>query len=428
MRKILWLLMMLPTVASSATWFWRPNTGTYGLANGSSYQNAWSKESQIKWGLMKAGDKLFVCGRHDTGYLDRKLQTGRSDITISGNCPGDPGSILSVGERFEPNEWRGPSVSGVYTRPYAGSPSLALDDLGQLRLLGRIPTAKSPCRTYFYSGGTFYYRPCGRPLTVLPTGGSPAVRITHDRVTVEYLALRNAGTGIEVRNARGVIIRHSTIWEHAGIGIALSGSTSDGKIQYNEIHNVTDGIYAMAGTWDRHDRWLIEGNFIHDIGGSGDSHGIGWQSGSDLVIRNNAIFRPAGSGITIYAWRNQENSRNLIEGNTILDVVRSSLESNERGIELSGDSCWNRPDLRRNDVIRNNIVYNAAEGIYVKFVAAPGENSGVTIEDNQIKARKTGIRWGNPNGGTAPELTLDRNSINAPLKLDPVTSSSDFCG
>ena len=248
-------------------------------------------------------------------------------------------------------------------------------------------------------------------------------RIRHDRVTLEYLGIRNGGSGVGVMNATGVNLRHLHIWQHTGIGIALTGRTSDGKIQFNEIHDVRGGIYANTGGHDdaeRHDRWLVEGNMIHDIYGEGDAHGIGWQSGSDNVFRRNFILRAAGSGIVIYAWRHAENSRNLIEDNVIVDVVQKSVEQWQGGIGLTGDSCWASLDNRRGDIIRNNIIENVAEGIYAKAGPTAGGNYGALIEGNRISARQNGIRWANPNGGPAPDLPMRKNVIDAPRVLLPL--------
>lgn len=425
------LVLLLPPRATAANWFWRPNSATQGAENGRSYGSAWRKDSQIAWGDMRDGDTLFVCGRHDTGYSDRSIRTGRGNITISGDCPGDPGEIISVGIRFTPDMWQGPNADGVYRSHYSGSPSSAMDDIGQLLRLDAAPTSRSPCRSYFHASEVLHYKPCGPPRVMYPTGGGPVVGVYHDNVTVERLLIRNAGTGIEVRDARGTRLRHLRVMEHTGIGILLAGRTSDGVIEFNEIQDVTDGIYAVAsgnpGSTDRHDRWRVEGNLIRDIGGSGDSHGIGWQSGSDNTFLRNSILRAAGSGITIYAWRTQENARNRIEDNSIIDVVGNGSASNQRGIELSGDKCWTSADHRAGDVIRNNIISNVTEGIYVKAVAGGKAGARARIEGNQITARRTGIRWASPNGGPPPDLPMADNRIEAPRKLEPVTGPWDLC-
>lgn len=426
-----WLLLALlaPSLGAAAEWYWRPNEGSYGDQSGTSYRDAWSTEEQIRWDRMRQGDTLFICGRHDTGYRDRSLATGRADVTISGACPGDPGELVSVGTRFLPQQWTGPGPGGVYRASYSGSPSIAMDEIGQLRRLATVPDADSPCRSYHHAAGVLYYKPCGPPLRFYPTGGSPVVSIRHDGVTLEHLSIRNGGSGVEVRDAAGVTLRRLRVWEHSGIGIILAGRTRGGAIRSSEIHDVTDGIYAVAAgggaSTDRHDGWTVEGNLIHDISGSGDSHGIGWQSGSDNVFRRNFILRAAGSGITIYAWRDKENSRNLIEGNVILEVVRKAGESNQRGVELSGDSCWTSPGLRRGDVIRDNYIEDVAEGVYVKAMA--GADSGVLVEGNHIRARQTGVRWANPSGGPAPELVVRDNDIIAPRPLHPVNSRRLDC-
>jgi hypothetical protein len=380
---------------------------------------------------MKEGDRLLICGRHDTGYLDRELVTGRAGITISGDCPGDPGEIVSVGVRLTPDSWKGPDVNGVYAAAYSGSPGIAIDAIGRLILLPAAPDANSPCRSYFHEEGVFYYRPCGPPLIVYGGGGAPVVDIRHDDVVLEHLSIRNGGLGVRVQEARRVTLRHLHIWEHSGLGILLAGNTSDGKVQFSEIHDVTDGILAIARPValpeERHDGWLLEGNFIHDVSGSSDSHAIGWQSGSDNVFRHNFILRAAGSGITIYAWRDRVNSRNLIENNVIVDVVKRSMEGNQRGVELSSDACLSSLENRRGDVIRNNVIENVAEGIYAKAGPTTGGRVGVIIEGNRVKAREIGIMWANPNGGMAPDLPMWGNLIEAPQRFKPLHSGRLDC-
>jgi len=419
--------------APAADWYWRPNTASYGKQSGASYADAWSREDQIDWRRMQAGDRLLVCGRHDTGYLDRRIEPGRGGITISGACPGDPGEIISVGARLLPAAWEGPDAEGVYRVRYAGSPGIAMDALGRLNRLDAMPTGGSPCRSFHHAGGVFYYRPCGPPQAVYPGGGPPVVSIRHDSVTLEYLQIRNGDHAVEVSGASGAVLRHLRIFEHTGHGIVLSGRTSAGAIRFNEIHDVAGGIITLAGGAGsaggdfRHDGWLVEGNVIHDVYGSVDAHAIGWAAGSDNVFRRNFIYRAAGSGITIYAWKHQETARNLIEDNVVLDVIRRSIEANQRGIELSGDNCWAVAQQRRGDIIRNNLVENVAEGIYVKFAPLPGAEPAVRIEGNRIRARETGIRWASAMGGPAPEPAMSGNEVSAPRRLRPVATSAGFC-
>jgi len=109
--------------APAADWYWRPNTASYGKQSGASYADAWSREDQIDWRRMQAGDRLLVCGRHDTGYLDRRIEPGRGGITISGACPGDPGEIISVGARLLPAAWEGPDAEGVTGRAMPDRPA-----------------------------------------------------------------------------------------------------------------------------------------------------------------------------------------------------------------------------------------------------------------------------------------------------------------
>jgi Concanavalin A-like lectin/glucanases superfamily len=96
--KSLLILVLAVTIncAFAATWYVRPNGGSYGTENGTSYANAWDGFSNIVWGTngVVAGDTLYICGAHLDTYLDVGASGSEGAlITIRGDYSNDPGSI-----------------------------------------------------------------------------------------------------------------------------------------------------------------------------------------------------------------------------------------------------------------------------------------------------------------------------------------------
>ncbi len=80
-------------------------------------------------------------------------------------------------------------------------------------------------------------------------------------------------------------------------GVTLSGGTGY-RVLYNEVENVGHcGVKAMS---HGEHGFLIEGNFIHDLGQTQHDHGIYCPS-DDGIIRKNLILNSAGYGIHAYS-------------------------------------------------------------------------------------------------------------------------------
>lgn len=403
------LLGLCAPSASAEDWYWRPylKAGKYGLGDGTTYNDAWAASTAIDWGAIQPGDTLFICGLHDNGYGDRSLTVGRSGtayrrLTISGDCPGDPGTILSTGEKFSTTGWSGPDAQGVYWRAYGGTPSQAIDAEGYLIAADEPLTARSPCRSYYFSPAEkrFFYRPCGVPRVVYPMGPSPVILIRNQNyVTIADLAVSNAGRLIEVHGSTGIRLLRLHLHYAKYYSITLNGSTSAGRISGNLISDVGNGPYAV-GAEGVHDDWIVENNLIQNVYGTSDSHGIGWQDGNRNVIRHNRLRNIEGSGITFYhTGRGATMSDNIIEDNEIAEVrsAASSRATNQRGIEFSGHNCPRTAD----DAIRNSIRFNRLSGIereaiYVK-AARPSSAGTYSVElvGNTVDRAGQGIVWFN---------------------------------
>lgn len=367
---------LLPTCGLAADWYWRPAGKDYGRANGTSYSNAWSSDQAIRWDRMRPGDRLLVCGKHDRGYLDRKLIVKASGVTITGACGSDPGSIVSTGRPIE--NWTTSAVPGVFHALYSGLARTALDsNLEPLKWSRKPLTGSSRCGSFYSSQhpiGILSIKPCQGIETVYPQGDAPVILIEADDVVVENLSLMNAGRLIEVRDSDRVTLRNLTLRHAKDVAIHLTGSTRSGEIQSSNIAFVGNGIYAStrAGTAESHDDWLVEGNTITDVRGNLDAHGIGWQVGSRNQIRQNRILR-ANTGITFYRWADALSGSigNTIEANEISEMRRQYADPRSnglgRGIEFGGDNCPPSSDLVIENTIRWNSIRDVDDlAVYVK--------------------------------------------------------------
>ncbi|MCK4510450.1 right-handed parallel beta-helix repeat-containing protein [bacterium] len=114
-------------------------------------------------------------------------------------------------------------------------------------------------------------------------------------VTVDGFTLRHGDNGIRVY-PDNVIIKNCTIYENYGdgstnynhgMGIFTDGS-NDSEILNNHIYDNSEmGVYATG------ERFLIDGNVIHDNGGTANSsfsYGLLMNATLDCVVSDNAIF------------------------------------------------------------------------------------------------------------------------------------------
>ena len=101
-------------------------------------------------------------------------------------------------------------------------------------------------------------------------------------------------------------------------GVTLSGGCGN-RVLYNEVENVGHcGIKAM----DHGEKgYLIEGNYLHDLGHTGHDHGIYCPS-DDGVIRKNLITNSTGYGVHAYeAPKRIIITHNIIAGHADAGIV-----------------------------------------------------------------------------------------------------------
>jgi hypothetical protein len=140
-------------------------------------------------------------------------------------------------------------------------------------------------------------------------------------------------------------------------GVTLSGGTGY-RVLYNEVENVGHcGVKAM----DHGEHgFLIDGNFLHDLGQTQHDHGIYCPS-PDGVIRRNLILNSTGYGI--HAYSRPERifiSHNIVAGHAAYGIVLGGPDAKvyhnvvfgnrEGGLFFFRTAC-------RNAVVENNIFW-----------------------------------------------------------------------
>ena len=152
-----------------------------------------------------------------------------------------------------------------------------------------------------------------------------------------------------------------------GVADAYTAS-HDNTYQYNTVYGFTQrGFWSLQYT----NNVTIENNIIHDVGNAGiDFDGAGYPD-YNCIARGNIIYNVGGRGIEL------ENAFNgIVEGNIIHDSDKWAISLINYGPGIAHDE-WRDDDT--NTIVRNNLVYNTAEGGIVLH-ACPG----VKIYNNTV--------------------------------------------
>lgn len=352
---------------------------------------------------MQPGDILYFCGLHKNGNGDGQIVTGAPGITISGDCPNNPGVLWSTGRRL--TRWGAANADGVYSTTYGGAPTLASDaNQTLLKRLGSPPTAKSPCNSWYF-GDRFYYKPCGAPLAVHPNGRSPAVLVRHNDVTITNLTVFNAPRLVEVNNARRVTLRWLHLYRGPRHGIHLTGTTGGGRILDSVIHNVGNGIYGSTTGNGHHDNWVVARNRIRSVRGGpeGDSHCIGWQNGNNNRIVENILEDCAGPALAIYWWG---ETGQLRDNEWSYNIIRSPANT---AISISGNNCPPVPTDAGGNIAVGNEIQGGPLAFYAKV--PPGT---LSVLDNKAANAEIGLKWKYISGGNkagAPPPFIETGNI-----------------
>lgn len=175
-----------------------------------------------------------------------------------------------------------------------------------------------------------------------------------------------AGGFIEVSGLHFIGVRdrlpHNLYSEN---GVTLSGGTGY-RVLCNEIENV--GHCGVKPMDHGEHGFLIEGNFIHDLGQTQHDHGVYCPS-DDGTIRRNLILNSAGYGIHAYSTPERiAVSYNIVAGHAAYGIILGGPDAqvfhNVVFGNHEGGLFFFREDCRR-AVVKNNIFWGPGKALGV---------------------------------------------------------------
>jgi hypothetical protein len=202
---------------------------------------------------------------------------------------------------------------------------------------------------------------------------------------------------------------------YSEIGISLAGRGGEGcRVLYNEIENIGHCGVKEMGHGGSH--FLIEGNYIHDIGQTFHDHAI-YMPADDVVIRRNILINSAGWGVHAYTTPKRLSiGHNIIGGNAEDAIILGGSEcrvfNNIFYKDNKGGVFFFRRGCRDNTVVNNIIVGPAAFRFDSMGSQAPADQpQGNVIDYNCIAGR--------PGASPPPGRLGDRNISADPQFVDP---------
>lgn len=381
-----WIILLL--LASSTTAY----TANYyvsqsgsGAKNGTSVENAWARWETIDWDTdgsgpdtgVGGGDTLYVIGTVKQNYgFDIKgygLSIGQK-LTIASYSP-NPGKLW-VGREIDDIGWTGPDAYGAYNKSFTWSGGIfatewTTDPWNGINLteMSGVPDATWTGTGLFYNDTVhqlIYYKPnVGNPIGKTLSTYTYTTRVleiySKDYITLSGLKFNGP---IKIDNSVDYFTLENCEIYCAGakqFGVWIGGSGASGchygTIKNSTIHDCSTGIYVINqsyGDTANNNYWTIENNYIYNISGSSDSHGIGVQGGTGSILQYNNIYN-AGTGITFWNQKTQSVRDNIVRFNKVNHMgYYGDGNGNGRGIEFSGET--GDSDLTTGNLIYGNIV------------------------------------------------------------------------
>lgn len=224
------------------------------------------------------------------------------------------------------------------------------------------------------------------------------------------------GTFIEISGLHLIGARERlpmNLYSENGISLAAGGGEGC-RVLYNEIENTGHCGVKEMGHGGKN--FLIEGNYIHDIGHTAHDHAI-YLPADDVIVRRNILINSAGWGVHAYsAPRRLELSRNIIGGSAEDAVILAGSDcivaNNVFYKDNKGGVFFFRRDCRNNKVINNIIVDPTPFRFDSAGSAAPGDQPrDNTIDYNCIfGAQRTGAI---PSAAGAHNIQADPTFVDA---------------
>jgi hypothetical protein len=381
------------------TWYVRARTGEYGAEDGLSYETAWDGVNEIMWGQggVDVGDTLYVCG-----YFDRDGESAPSalisiaasgaegkPITIRGDCPGDPGFLVTA---MKISSWTD-NGDGTYQAPYPrigyyaweGTPGVDDRALKPVNSTAKV-IANDGSHYWDPVNYVMWYNPHGNPAspkTVYSNWHWAVDGNGHSYITIYNITAYGGGgdRGViqfdrigDPRNATYFTVDSCRIKYAATDGIRNGLPGHHYYIVNNTITDFTVGIYIVSYRKSP-DNVTISNNYLnHGEGGynsywatfrkMSDRGAIAMQPGDDYTITDNHIEKAVDYGIFAFRYGTHSMKNLHILRNRIDEVNDPNDEYYSFGIGLGGGNGAGAGDMTSGMVIAHNIVKNCTRSVY----------------------------------------------------------------
>jgi hypothetical protein len=399
------------TIAASN---WYVSQSGSGVKNGIGPDNAWGGWSQIDWDTdgtgpdkgVGGGDTLNVIGTvRSTTYPINGYGLSENQRLEIVSYPSKPGKLWQ-GLEISGSDWKGPDAFGAYSKSvdyptlYYKAVEWTSDPWTDAVILTSMPGIPDNTWTsmgLYYcdvSNKTAYYKPtCGNPEDKMLTAfasTSRAIEMAHkEYVSISGLKLNNPVLiydGSDYAIIENCEMFCSDAQSAIQIG-AYPGYTPNnyGIIRGNYIHDCGNGIYLINqgyGNEYNNDYWTVEYNYIANVHGTKDSHGIGVQGGTGSFFQYNSIYN-AGSGITFWNATDQIMRNNTVRFNKVDHMgYYGEGNGNGRGIEFSGETADS--NLTTGNMIYGNIVSDC-KGVGIRSkMGIPDSGYSLKIFNNTV--------------------------------------------
>lgn len=296
---LLHLFIVSPTgAAEPQAWYVRPASDC--PVNGNGFQQncadsngrpgAFSGFDGIAWGPpygVQAGHTLYVCGNHRTQLTIQRGGIDGSRIRISGDCPGDPGLINTVGGSavdagISIENWSHIEISGF--RQLSGNRSAILMYAGN-----------NPMDDISITRNVIDNR-LSASATNVCNGIAADGLYDHTRVTIEYNTIR--GTAVNcggTSNSDGINLIRLTSGTIAWNDVSGSegGIDVDGRLEGVDIYgnwshdNRVDGLKAFGGHACPVGPLRVHQNLFINNG----NWGVIWQNQKNSIFADNVVLQ-----------------------------------------------------------------------------------------------------------------------------------------
>jgi hypothetical protein len=288
------VLTFCATEAFAADWYVRPNGGSYGAANGTSWTTAFNGFSGISWSSVSCGDTIWVAGGTYTQslYPAKKCSSAarlsilraRSDApnatsgagwvsTFDGTVHQTNGAGIGFNE-----DWDYITISGR-TTALGGEHGWWIDMRGRTQGAG-IAFANGAGADYntmeyidLQGPGAINYTGDGRGIDATPFSSATGNIFSHMRIFDWESAIYHAGINGSTFEYLDVYDIHAANWStwHPN-GIYTSGS-KDVIVRYSKFHKGPKGYGVGEGIFFEQAggaaNWQIYGNLFYNLNSSG---------------------------------------------------------------------------------------------------------------------------------------------------------------